>query len=720
MIPAQLRGLLDDLAASVMQTSDPDKIDNGRAFGYFLLSSACPTKTIHGIDYWKRQWKRTIRPDYIVVLEGISADLPKDPHPMYSLLNLLQRSTLGAKQEEVVEEETTQVAKVVPVMAEEQIVCEVLRLLRGGNSFVLDVKGYEVETSQPISAPHGTLLRQLMKYVFCLRSIRNSRDAFKGTIGEAARVVVDSEYAAFVDTVSQIDESNSSLIAILSALSGQVRDKIIATTVICEAVAQLGLPCILNSLAKAQTYGLTNVMPITMNMIDAGIQVLTIFIRDWTVYGHLNDKYSEFFVKKDTSQIDDEHWWRKKYVLVEERIPYLLDRQTVASILSSGRAYNFMRKFRRSCVDYVSNFGSTAPFAVNFDQPKMPRVRPDIAWTGPPFELSMVASYSKDAMKSVMYMMKQLLWIPGHLKVVQDFILFARGDFAAMLYQSFSEAVDGDADTLLLHSIKSVTNYKDYTNAMTNECLTDRIDMQKRWTIQPLPSEALIKYLVNPPIDAFLGKDALSKYDMIGQMVWKLKCCECQLASDWRNARRLQYLRKMGFESRNLCFVRHRMMCFIRTITEYLSTDVIICSGKDMEAAMEACEDFDEMLQLHDNRLNLLLKGSFQISQYSKVVKLLYGMTDKINEFVDIVKEVDAVYQSVLNQMRRQRTVKRTTPFFETTKEELAEIMSRVSQVRSDFNDQLSTFYMTCFDDANSVEMQHLENRLYWCVQNLT
>ena len=720
MIPAQLRGLLDDLAASVMQTNEADKIDNGRAFGYFLLSSACPVKTIHGIDYWRKQWKRTVRPDYVVLLESISDGLPKDPHPIYSLLNLLQRSTLGEKKIEIVEEEPAKPTKVVPIMSEEQIVCEVLRLLRGGNSFVLDVKGYEVETSQPISTPHGTLLRQLMKYVFCLRSIRQSRDSFTGTIGEATRVVVDDEYAAFVEAVSKLDENSSSLISILSALSGQVRDRIIATTVICEAVSQLALPCILNSLAKAQTYGLTNVMPITMNMIDSGIRVLTKFIRDWTVYGHLSDKYSEFFVKKDTSKIEDEYWWRKKYVLVEERVPYLLDKKTVDSILSSGRAYNFMRKFRRSCVDYVSNFGSTAPFAVNFDQPKAPRVRPDLAWSGPPFELSMVAKYAANAMKSVMYMMKQLLWIPGHLKVVQDFILFARGDFAAMLYQSFSESVDGDADTLLLHSIKSVTNYKDYTNVTTNECLTDRIDMQKRWTIQPLPSEALIKYLVNSPIDAFLGKDALSKYDLIGQLVWKLKCCECQLASDWRNARRLQYLRKLGFDSRKLCFVRHRMFCFIRTVTEYLSTDVIICSGKNMEAAMDKCEDFDEMLRIHEDRLNLLLKGSFQVSQYSKVLKSLIEMIDKINEFADIVKEVDAVYQSVINQMKKQRTVKRTTPFFETTKEELGEIMSRVGQVRNDFNDQLSTFYATCFDDANSIEMQHLENRVYWCVQNLT
>jgi hypothetical protein len=331
----------------------------------------------------------------------------------------------------------------------------------------------------------------------------------------------------------------------------------------------------------------------------------------------------------------------------------------------------------------------------------------------------MVSKLADQAMGSVMYMMNELLWIPGHLRVVQDFLLFGRGDFAAVLYQNFNETVDGDAETLLLHSIKSVTGTKSYTNSITHECLTDRIDLQKKWSIQPLPSEVFLAYMVNPPIDAFLGREALAKYDLIGRLLWRLKCNECQLAVDWRNARRLQYLSKLGFDSRKLCFLRHLMFCFVRTIVEYLSTDVILCSWKDIEKTVIQCPDFDAMLDIHTKRLDRLMKGAFQTPQFSAVMEGLTRMLNTIGEFTSIEQELDGVYESVVRQATRAGARTRSAAFLGTIKKGLIEIMDRIKQVHAKFSGQLSEFYSVCFDDQKSVEMQYLENRLYYCVVNL-
>jgi hypothetical protein len=182
----------------------------------------------------------------------------------------------------------------------------------------------------------------------------------------------------------------------------------------------------------------------------------------------------------------------------------------------------------------------------------------------------------------------------------------------------------------------------------------------------------------------------------------------------------LQYLRKIGFDSRKVCFLRHLMFCVVRTVTEYLATDVIICSGNTMNESMAKSDNFDDMLEIHATRLEKIMRGSLQVPGFSVVLKSLVAMLNTIGEFTDIEQEVDAVYTSLVNHLARATDRQRRAAFVETAKAELEQIMSRVKAMHAKFSGQLGEFYSICFDDAKSVEMQFLENRLYWCVVNLT
>jgi hypothetical protein len=720
MNPRELQGLLDDLCIAILQTDEFEQIDRGRAFGYFLLSSAYPMQTGSTIDQWAKQWKHCVRPENISLLENVAKILPKYPLPIFTTLNSLRKSILPHQSSTAVPSSQPKIVRPVSILAEEQIVPDILALLRGAHSFQLRIQDTTLITDNPISPPHCFVLKQLLKYVFCLKSIRESRSAFVGLIGEACRAVIDEEYAQFTEIVSNIDVSTATLVSILASLSGSAGERLIASAIICESILRSPLPSFINALLKAQEYGLTVIFSTASRMFDIGIDVLLQMIRDWTVYGYLDDKYSEFFITKASGEIPDEHWWERRYVLVEDLIPsFEMDRSVVLKILASGRAHNFTRKFRAACISYTANFGYDAPFAITVDQQKEERVHPALLWRGRAFELSLVNPYASESMKSVMHMMKDLIWIPGHLSVVQDFLLFGRGDFAAALYHAFSETTDGDAETLLLQAVKGVTNSRSYTNTITKECLTDRIDMQKKWSIQPSAAEALLVYLVNSPIDAFLGRDALSKYDWVGHLVWRLKCSECQLCTDWQSARRIANLRKIGFDTRKLCCLRHLMVCFVRTVVEYLSTDIIVCSGIVMQAKMAECVDFDEMRSIHSTRLDQLMRGAFQTPEFSVILRLLLVGLNVIGEFTDIEQEIEEIYHSILRQSRKSRDRKAQLAFVEQSKGQLTEIMTRVHEVHARFSGNLGEFYATCFDDSRSAELQWLETRLYWCVQNL-
>jgi hypothetical protein len=138
-----------------------------------------------------------------------------------------------------------------------------------------------------------------------------------------------------------------------------------------------------------------------------------------------------------------------------------------------------------------------------------------------------------------------------------------------------------------------------------------------------------------------------------------------------------------------------------------------------MEAKMTDCTDPHEMRLIHATRLQRLMQGSFQTPEFSVILKLLITMVNIIGEFTDIEQEIEAIYASVLRQASRSRDRKGHVAFIETTKEQLTEVMARVQETHAKFSGNLGEFYATCFDDSKSVDLQYVENRLYWCVLNL-
>ncbi|KAK8893490.1 Gamma-tubulin complex component 3 [Tritrichomonas musculus] len=721
MIHSQIKGLIDDLSSSILQTDDTNSIERARAFGYFLLEAPHKKNSPHDFKFWVSRWKKSINPNKIDDIESLKYLLPTEKLPIYSLLDALKRTKFN-KEDQIKKEESPfqTVIPFAPTLSEEQLIPEILKLLKGEESNSIKINGLSLETEKDIASQDAILIKKIFRIILCLNTIRESENLFIGKIGESMKTILDLEYSNFIEKISSIDELKSTFISILSVLSSQLNSKIYAATIICEVLKAAPTPSIINTVLYTQNYGLQSVNILGSKMVDAGISALLVFIRNWTVFGVLDDEYLEFFIAKNKGKIESGKWWQEKYFLVNSLLPdFLKDNNVVKKILSSGRAHNFLRKYSNSCSNYVSNFGSTAPFAVNFDQPKQKRANPDMVWTGPPFELSMVDHYARDSMESLMTMMMKVVWISGHLKVVKDFLLFGRGDFADVLYKNFNETIDGDAPSLLLHAIQSITESKNYTNPITNEVLTDRIDMAKKWSIQPTPQEALIIYLVNPPIDSFLGQSVLRQYDLVGHLIWKLKCCECQLGSDWHNARQLQMMEIVGFKSRIFCLLRHLMLYTIRTILDYILTDVILVCWKELDDKMKNVTDYDDLFEIHTNYMNKLLKGSFQTNEFEAINKSLNLMCQTINEFTDIEQEFEGIYFSFLNNLKKNKEMRKENPLFLKTKKETHEINKSINRLYGQFNKQIADFYLLSYDNMESLEMHQLEVRLRSCVANI-
>ena len=67
------------------------------------------------------------------------------------------------------------------------------------------------------------------------------------------------------------------------------------------------------------------------------------FINNWIFKGELNDPVGEFFVECDDS-VDDKDLWQKKYKLVFQQLPNIIDKEYAEKIFITGKSINFLRK----------------------------------------------------------------------------------------------------------------------------------------------------------------------------------------------------------------------------------------------------------------------------------------------------------------------------------------------------------------------------------------
>ena len=152
MIPSQIKGLIDDLSTSILQTNDINSIEKARTFGYFLLEAPIKSNGIHDFNFWVSRWKKSISPNKIDDIESLTYLLPKDKMPIYSLLDLLKRTNIKGDTQIIEEKESPfqTVIPLAPALSEEQLVPDILNLLKGEKSNFIKINGESLETEKDI------------------------------------------------------------------------------------------------------------------------------------------------------------------------------------------------------------------------------------------------------------------------------------------------------------------------------------------------------------------------------------------------------------------------------------------------------------------------------------------------------------------------------------------------------------------------------------------
>lgn len=715
MFSTRLNELVEELIVNVCQNDDVDIVQKYKSYAYFLCQSEYRVNKFKNYSFWQKKWKSQIVPELIPLLNDLSYRLPKSSHPIYTFLDII--STARFKMVNSVEqrERKPRLIKYSQKLTDAVAVKEILNILRDNSSEILVTNDNgSLDCKNLLTVQQRSVFRYVFRIKKCLDTINSMITSLSGNLKGSIKNVLMDNYDMLLHEIQSIPE-NITLINLTSLISGYIFEKSINIAKICYVIKSN----IFESSINALTYCLGHGDPCSYNicsvLIDTAMKELLIYIRNWVVFGHLSDDMDEFFIVKKRGRVESDLWWSTKYTLDEKNIPlFMNDKVLIKKILVSGRSINFVDKHKDQCIRYIDNFGTSAPFAVNFSSKDKTKTK-NIKWEeSEPFTLLHVTHYYKIAIASMKNMMFDILWIQGHLATVIDFILFARGDFCNALYNRFESTVDGDPPYLLNEAMFATTKGNSYTNRVTSERYNDRVCLKYQYSLQPETDKLELQYRVNPPIDIFFTKSVLEKYYMIGTFIWKIKVAEYKLCNNWKISKRLKLLTNVGLDKIGflvMAQLRHSMLLVITAFVEYFSTDVIRAKSKKTIQRLTTSDDFDDMIHIHNDFLETILGDTFQTDIDIEILEGIHTLLDKYKSFIEYSDELDKIYYSIVNFVDDNPDWKRNgIKFFERQGEILTKLRDRMIILSNELDDTVCKMYFDYI--KNSTKFSMLEVRL--------
>lgn len=693
-----VQNLVINLITHTLQTTNEKIVNKNLITAMTQIQAPLQKTRPKSILFWEKRWKKDINPTLKSRLSYTCKKFPDAPLQIFSLLNLLKNTQTEIIMNPIIRPDEKIERKSVTVLSEKEIVSDLLLLLQGGTGNRITIEKSQIHVDGLLSPPHRYIVSQILRTALCLDIMSNTILNIKGIVGQAIAERIQKERRDFIIQIASSGTPNSSLLSLYAYVCGSRYERLSACAWISSVISMEGDEPALNALSLSQNHGNPLIRSMGSDLIKAGVEVLIDFIKEWVVYGFLDDPYGEFFIAKNAEKVESWDWWNSKYIVVSNRIPsFLVDEQLISKIVSSGRAWNFVRKFRSL---YTG-------------------VETESKFIGEKFEMKFVDQFAKQAMKNAMIIIKDFVWISGHLKTLNDFILFNRGDFSSSLYRLLSGENKSEALNVLLETLQSVTDGVFYTNQLTKEKLIDRIDFQMKTQIDQ--AEIKLTYRVDSPLDSVFDPESLNNYYRLSQLIWKLKCTEFILSTNWKRSRRhvlADYFDEYEKLARKQNIIRHSMLTTIRAINEFISTDVILSSCQKLNENFDKTDDFDNLLKLHRNHVNTMMRNTLMTNEFSEHQNALGGLLDVINQFNELEKEIQNNYDLLLDELETNDddVMVDTDAIVNRILGDLADVNERVIDIGDEFNEKLVELYKLTSGKANSIELQRLELRLLLCM----
>ncbi|CAA6662025.1 unnamed protein product [Spirodela intermedia] len=252
----------------------------------------------------------------------------------------------------------------------------------------------------------------------------------------------------------------------------------------------------------------------------------------------------------------------------------------------------------------------------------------------------------------------------GHLKALKDYFLLAKGDFFQCFLEESRQLMHlpprqstAEADLMVpfqLAALKTIGDEDKYFSRVSIRMPSFGITMGTTLRDSEVklgsvlqgtgsPEMSLdgwdgvsLEYSLDWPLQLFFTQEVLSKYIRAFQYLIRLKRTQMELEKSWASVMQQDHFdfakhrkdrknysisQQRRQQSRPMWRVREHMAFLIRNLQFYIQVDVIESQWNILQAHVQDCRDFTELVDFHQEYLNALISQSFlDIGSVSRIL----------------------------------------------------------------------------------------------------
>ena len=698
------KNLLTKLVSNILKTNDYAEIKKGIKKSEDILSISLTSTNPKSFRKWLRKWKKEISQENINDLLNLKNKLEGKELSIFSLFDLLKFSKSEFDDEKSLKEEKEikNPSEYTNVLTEEQIIQEILILLQGGNGDFFTFKNDKFHIEGIIPHHYMIFIKQFLAIAQCVFYITEIPSKLIGIIGQSISLHFKNELESFINFILKFDVNHPTFLSLQAYLHCEEVEILQAYAFIACILIQQGTNY-LTTLSYTQSHGNEYVKKIGAKMIESGNVAMLEFIRDWVLYGTIDDPYNEFFITMRDEKPDPASWWRERYVLVRERIPivlgdgHLTNKHIISMILSCGRALNYTQRFK------TIGFSADKPL-----------------YQSKTFDLEMIPSFLESAMSTVMDLIMKENWLIGHLNMIHDFMLFCRGDFAYSLYKNSLVQDKTESINILSHVRNSIYVGNSYVNPATKENLMDYLDLkltnEKDQAIEINPKNINIVYLLHDPINSVISRSDMATYSRISKILWKMKQIQMELSRPWKTFKTPSVIKEMQIDDvaiRKFNLLRSILLYASLSLNEWLWTDVILTNRKAMEENLKKAKRFDEVQKIVKKHIQNICRGMLLADQFSTECTAFTTLVGVFDSFIDEMKQFFEYLNDLENEYEYTIGTGEIDEYFVSAAEsELKDFSETFDNISTSFKAKLKVLYVLTSNNLSIPELSHLELRL--------
>lgn len=453
-----------------------------------------------------------------------------------------------------------------------------------------------------------------------------------------------------------------------------------------------GILNLLQSQAKAMA-GDNTVCTLLEKMLQSASSPYLSILERWVYEGVIDDPHGEFFItenktlQKESLTLDyDAKYWQQRYNL-KDGIPNFL-RSAAGMILTTGKYLNVMRECGHNVQVPPSESSKLTSFGS--DHHYLERVKVAYVFTS----------------SELLNLIKEKYDLIGKFRSMKRYFLLDQGDFLVHFMDIAMEELAKKPEDISVEKLQSLLDLALRSTAAASDpcheeltCCVERVTLLKKLsTLKDLESSFQshankpvlnvsdqsgpvsitgietfsLSYKIQWPLSLVISRKALTKYQLIFQLLLHCKHVERQLCVAWQVHQGFRSCNILGTTVLRSSILCRSMLKFISSLLHYLTFEVLEPNWHLMHDRLQTVKSIDEVIQLHDFFLQkclkeclLLLPQLYKKVENLKSICLQYAASIQLlvpSIYIPDVSDATECYTFGIGNLKSRRSRGRTQP----------------------------------------------------------